>query len=295
MLGVIGGTGLYAVESVLVDVVAHPVQQTPFGPTSSPIVVGKLRGDPSRSVAFIARHGPQHTFTPSEVPYAANIYALKRLGVRAVVSFSAVGSLKEEHRPGDFVLPMQLIDLTRGVRRNTFFGDGCVAHVSCADPVSCTLADDIRAAAETLAGTDAAPQALKVGGTYVCIEGPAFSTRAESNLYRTWGADLVGMTMATEAKLAREAELAYATVAMVTDYDCWRQDEEAVSADAVGLVMQSNSKHALALLEAVVRRVDAHKDYPEHNAMKGAIMGTRSTIPDATYAKLELIISKYIH
>lgn len=293
MLGVIGGTGLYGVSEILTNVETLPIQETPFGKTSSPIMVGELRDDLSKKIAFIARHGLQHTYLPTEVPYAANIYALKLLGVRTLVSFSAVGSLKEEHRPGHFVMPLQFIDRTKGTRRSTFFGDGCVAHVSFADPVCPQLAEDIAAIADKFlpAGT----VTLKLGGTYVCMEGPAFSTRAESNLYRSWGADMVGMTNVTEAKLAREAEIAYATVGMITDYDCWRVGEAAVSADAVSAVMKHNGEHALALLKAVAQHLDAAKDYPAHHALRGAIMGRRETMPPETYERLQPLIKEYVH
>jgi len=293
MLGVIGGTGLYGVNDILVDVKSIPIVKTPFGDTSSPIMVGQLRDDPSKKIAFITRHGLNHTFLPTEVPYAANIYALKQLGVKTVISFSAVGSLKEEHRPGDFVMPDQFIDRTKGIRRSTFFGAGCVAHVSFADPTCPEFAADIMEIAKKCKLNDS--MTLKLGGTYVCMEGPAYSTRAESNLYRSWGADMVGMTNLTEAKLAREAELAYTTVAMITDYDCWRVGEEAVTADAVTEVMKRNGEHALALLKAVAQNIDLTKDYPAHHSLQGAIMSRRDTIPDETYAKLELIIKPYVH
>jgi len=293
MLGVIGGTGLYGVNEILTDVKTIPIAKTPFGDSSSPIMVGQLRDDPSKKIAFIARHGLHHTFLPTEVPYAANIYALKQLGVRTIVSFSAVGSLKEEHRPGDFVMPFQFIDRTKGIRRSTFFGNGCVAHVSFADPTCPELAKDIFDIAEKFIPKGSVT--LKLGGTYVCMEGPAYSTRAESNLYRSWGADMVGMTNVTEAKLAREAEIAYVTVAMITDYDCWRVGEEAVTADAVTEVMKRNGEHALALLKAVVQNIDLSKDYPAHHALQGAIMSRRENIPEKTYANLELLIKPYVH
>jgi len=293
MLGVIGGTGLYGVNEILTDTETLPIMKTPFGDTSSPIMVGKLRDDPNKKLAFIARHGLQHVFLPTEVPYAANIYAMKKLGVRTIVSFSAVGSLKEEHRPGDFVMPDQFIDRTKGIRRSTFFGAGCVAHVSVADPTCTELAKEIKTISEKFIPKDT--MTLKQGGTYVCMEGPAYSTRAESNLYRSWGADMVGMTNLTEAKLAREAEIAYTTIAMITDYDCWRVGEEAVTADAVTEVMKRNGEHALTLLKAVVQNIDLSKDYPAHHALQGAIMSRRETIPDQTYANLELIIKPYVH
>jgi len=293
MLGVIGGTGLYGVSDILNDVKTIPIVKTPFGDTSSPIMVGQLRDDASKKVAFIARHGLNHTFLPTEVPYAANVYALKQLGVRTIISFSAVGSLREEHRPGDFVMPLQFIDRTKGVRRSTFFGEGCVAHVSFADPTCAEFAADIKAIAEKCKLNES--MVLKLGVTYVCMEGPAYSTRAESNMYRSWGADMVGMTNLTEAKLAREAEIAYTTVAMITDYDCWRVGEEAVTADAVTEVMKRNGEHALALLKAVAQNIDLNKDYPAHHSLQGAIMSRRETIPDKTYNNLELLIKPYVH
>ena len=247
ILGVIGGTGLYALDG-LVDV-KQVVVETPYGPPSSPITVGRLHGT---KLLFIARHGIGHTLLPSEVPYRANIFALKTLGAQWCVSVSAVGSLAEHFVPRQLVVPDQLIDRTRS-RRSTFFGEGIVAHVSFADPFCPTL----RALLFEVAGECAAAAGTKAhgSGTYVCMEGPAFSTRAESHLYRSWGASLIGMTALPEAKLAREAELAYATLALVTDYDCWRSSEADVNVSEILETLGKNSTLAKSVLSEVARRL----------------------------------------
>jgi len=286
-IGIIGGTGIYALGAALENATCTEVE-TPFGKPSCALVRGTLRGT-GREVVFISRHGPGHVLSPTEVPYAANVYALKSLGVRMVVSFSAVGSLKEEHRPTDIVVPQQFIDRTCA-RRSTFFGNGVVAHVSLARPVCDELAAVVVAAGRALDP----PIAVKLGGTYVCMEGPAFSTRAESELYRSWNADLIGMTALTEAKLAREAELAYVAVALVTDYDCWRPHEEAVSAAAVSEVMHTNAANATRLIVEVVRRIDPAAVWPAHRALDGALAtDPASTTPEAR-ARLAPILSRLL-
>ena len=208
-IGIIGGSGLYSMPGFEAN--EEAMIETPFGPPSDNFVLGKLAG---RSVAFLARHGRGHRISPSELNFRANIYGMKSLGVERIISLSAVGSLKEEHRPLDFVIPDQFFDRTRG-RISTFFGEGLVAHISFADPICPQLAGVLQRACS------AAGVKVKHGGTYLCMEGPAFSTKAESNVYRSWGMDVIGMTNLQEAKLAREAEICYVTVAMVTDYDCW--------------------------------------------------------------------------
>ena len=220
-IGILGGSGLYRMPG-LTNVREEQIS-TPFGDPSDWLTFGELHG---RKVAFLARHGRGHTVLPSDINYRANIYAMKQAGVNAILSISAVGSLKEEHKPGRFVVPDQFIDRTYA-RRSTFFGPDVVAHVSMADPVCREIGDTLIAACRNN-GVEASQ-----GGTYVCMEGPQFSTRAESNLYRSWGADLVGMTNLQEAKLAREAEICYATVAMVTDYDCWHPDHDSVTTEQI--------------------------------------------------------------
>src|SRR5271156_6053295 len=217
-------------------------QQTPFGAPSDAYVLGTLEG---RKVAFLARHGRGHRILPSELNFRANIYGFKALEVTSILSVSAVGSLKEEHKPTDFVVPDQFIDRTFA-RHATFFGEGIVAHVAFGDPVCATVAEAI------FSGTRSAGVVSKMGGVYVCMEGPQFSTRAESNLYRSWGADVIGMTNLQEAKLAREAEICYATVAMVTDYDCWREGHDDVTIDQIVAVMHQNSDNAARVVKAAV-------------------------------------------
>ncbi len=229
VLGIIGGSGLYGVPEIVVE--REVEVETPYGAPSSPVVVGSIG---EMRCLFLARHGRGHVKTPSEVNYRANIWALKTLGAQAVLSVSAVGSLREEIVPGDLVIPDQLIDRTTGVRPNTFFGDGLVGHVAFGDPYCPCLSRLVVDAARKSGAT------VHVGGTLVCMEGPAFSTRAESNLHRSWGAHLIGMTAMPEAKLAREARLCYCTLALATDYDCWHPDHESVTVDQVVAVMQKN-------------------------------------------------------
>ncbi len=238
-VGVIGGSGVYDLEAV--KVLSEHKVDTPFGETSSAILELEISG---KAFYFVPRHGKGHAITPSEINYRANIYALKKLGVDTVVSISAVGSLKEEHAPTKIVLPSQFIDWTKGLRSRTFFGKGVVGHVSTANPVESNLQDRI---AEVLATTDIQ---FSKGGSYVCIEGPQFSTKAESEIYRSFGADIIGMTNVPEAYLAKEAGMAYATVAMVTDYDCWK--EEHCSVEEIMKVMGHNYKSAQVLIEKLI-------------------------------------------
>src|SRR6204780_3045141 len=281
-IGIIGGSGLYSMPG-FTNVHEERVE-TPFGEPSDPFVLGDLEG---RKVAFLARHGRGHRILPSELNFRANIYAFKKLGVERILSVSAVGSLKEEHKPTDFVIPDQFIDRTFH-RVSTFFGDGIVGHVAFGDPVCAVVAQSIAAACETegLVG--------KPGGTYVCMEGPQFSTRAESNLYRNWGADVIGMTNLQEAKLAREAEICYVTVAMVTDYDCWRAGHDDVTVDQIVAVMHQNAANAAKVLRAAVRTVPKERACACASAVKFAILTSRDAIPAATRKKLDPIVGKYL-
>jgi 5'-methylthioadenosine phosphorylase len=281
-IGIIGGSGLYNMAG-LTDVTEERIA-TPFGEPSEVFVLGTLEG---RKVAFLARHGKGHRILPSELNFKANIYAMKSLGVTSILSVSAVGSLKEEHKPTDFVIPDQFIDRTFD-RTATFFGDGVVGHVGFGDPV-CGIVTKVFADACAEVGVVG-----KLGGTYVCMEGPQFSTRAESNLYRSWGADVIGMTNLQEAKLAREAEISYATLAMVTDYDCWREGHDDVTVEQVIAVMHQNSGNAQKVVKAAVRLMPTDLSAsPAQSAAKFAIMTDRAMIPAATKAKLELLYGKY--
>ena len=281
-IGIIGGSGLYSMSG-LTDVVEVAVE-TPFGDPSDPLVLGTLEG---RKVAFLARHGKGHRILPSELNFKANIYALKSLGCTSILSVSAVGSLKEEHKPTDFVIPDQFIDRTFA-RNATFFGDGVVGHVGFGDPVCPLVVDTFVKACEEVGVVG------KRGGTYVCMEGPQFSTRAESNLYRQWGADVIGMTNLQEAKLAREAEISYATLAMVTDYDCWREGHDDVTVEQVIAVMHQNSGNAQKVVKAAVRLLPADLSAsPAQTAAKYAIMTDRASIPAATKERLKVLFGKY--
>ncbi|HEY0786713.1 MAG TPA: S-methyl-5'-thioadenosine phosphorylase [Acidobacteriaceae bacterium] len=281
-IGIIGGSGLYAMPGL--TQVREERVSTPFGDPSDPLVLGELDG---RQVAFLARHGKGHRLLPSELNFRANIYALKSVGVEQILSVSAVGSLKEEHEPTDFVIPDQFIGRTFG-RTATFFGEGIVGHVAFGDPVC-------RDVAEALAGAcDGEGVVGKRGGTYVCMEGPQFSTRAESNLYRSWGADIIGMTNLEEAKLAREAEICYATLAMVTDYDCWRAGHDDVTLEQVIAVMQQNSANACRVVRAAVGLLPGERSCGCRTAAQFAIMTSRETIPAATREKLQLLYGKYL-
>ena len=281
-IGIIGGSGLYAMPG-LTDVREQRVE-TPFGEPSDALVLGELEG---RKVAFLARHGRGHRILPSELNFRANIYALKALGVERILSVSAVGSLKEGHKPTDFVIPDQFIDRTFA-RTATFFGEGIVAHVAFGDPVCATVSEAFaKACAE-------AGVAGKLGGTYVCMEGPQFSTRAESNLYRSWGADVIGMTNLQEAKLAREAEICYATLAMVTDYDCWREGHDDVTIDQIVAVMHQNSGNAARVVKAAVAAMPRERSCACASALKYGILTDRAAIPQAAKEKLGLLIGKYL-
>jgi 5'-methylthioadenosine phosphorylase len=281
-IGIIGGSGLYAMPG-LTNVREEKVA-TPFGDPSDAFVLGELEG---RKVAFLARHGRGHRILPSEINFRANILAMKMLGVDRILSVSAVGSLKEEHKPTDFVIPDQFIDRTFA-RIGTFFGDGIVAHVGFADPVCGMVAGVFQRACDDVGVVS------KRGGTYVCMEGPQFSTRAESNLYRSWGADVIGMTNLQEAKLAREAEICYATMAMVTDYDCWREGHEDVTIDQVLAVVHQNSENAAKVVRSAVAAMPTERQCGCGEALKYAIITDRKTIPIETKKKLSVLLDKYL-
>lgn len=284
--GIIGGSGLYKMD-VLQDVREVAIT-TPFGPPSDAVVTGTLDGV---RVAFLARHGRSHSLLPGEVPFRANIWAMKSLGVDYLLSVSAVGSLKEELAPRHMVLPDQFIDLTKQ-RSGTFFGAGAVAHISFAQPVCSALSEVVASAFADCRLPDAT---LHRGGTYVCMEGPAFSTLAESQLYRSWGASVIGMTNMPEARLAREAEIAYATLALVTDFDCWHPDHAAVTAEmAIGNLMH-NAVNAQNLLRACIKRLAANPpESAAHSALKYSLVTPPASMPDATREKLAPLLRKYI-
>jgi len=281
-IGIIGGSGLYSIPG-LVDIREEKIE-TPFGSPSDAYVLGTLE---DRQVAFLARHARGHRLLPSELNFRANIHGFKQLGVERLLSISAVGSLKEEHRPLDFVIPDQFFDRTTK-RVSTFFGEGIVAHVALAHPV-CSETAAVLGAACRDAGVN-----VKVGGTYICIEGPQFSTKAESNVYRRWGMDVIGMTNLQEAKLAREAELCYATIAMVTDYDCWHPEHDSVTVDQIVACLLKNAENACKVVREAVRTLPKSRACECGSALASAILTERDKIPPATREKLKLIIGKYL-
>ncbi len=281
-IGIIGGSGLYTMPG-LTDTTEIKVE-TPFGDPSESIVLGTLEG---RRVAFLARHGRGHRILPSELNFRANIYAMKKLGVSFILSISAVGSLKAEHKPTDFVIPDQFIDRTFA-RNATFFGDGIVGHVAFGDPICAVAAKAFEQGCKDAGVTG------KLGGTYVCMEGPQFSTRAESNLYRSWGADVIGMTNLQEAKLAREAEISYATLAMVTDYDCWYAGHDDVTVEQVIKVIHENTTNAQEVLRGAIKALPKdNSGTPVANALQFAVMTDKTMIPVATREKLAIFLDKY--
>ena len=284
-IGIIGGSGLYKMDEL--EDVREVKLSTPFGEPSDAFIVGQLEGT---TVAFLARHGRNHHLIPSELPFRANIHAMKQLGVEYIISASAVGSLQEAAKPLDIVIPDQFIDRTKN-RVSTFFGDGLVAHIAFGDPVCSNLADVLADAVESLDSN----VNLHRSGTYVCMEGPAFSTKAESNLYRSWGATVVGMTNLPEAKLAREAEIAYATLALVTDYDCWHPDHDSVTVEMVIDNLQHNAVNARKIIRATVKRLNTNPPQSEaHSALKYSILTPLNKIPHSTKEKLGLLIQKYL-
>jgi 5'-methylthioadenosine phosphorylase len=281
-IGVIGGSGLYGMSGLKVQ--EERRISTPWGEPSDPYVIGELEG---QRVAFLARHGKGHRILPSEINFRANIFGFKTLGVEWLISVSAVGSMKLEYAPLDIVVPDQFYDRTHQ-RPDTFFGDGLVAHVSVAKPICACLLD-------VFAGEAAAAGArVHKGGVYLCMEGPQFSTKAESMIHRSWGVDIIGMTNLQEAKLAREAEICYATLAMVTDYDCWHETEEAVSGEAVMKVVQQNSATAQDVVRRVVKRLPIERSCGCGEALKYSLITERDRIPAATLRKLEPIVGRYI-
>lgn len=281
-IGIIGGSGLYQMEGL--SQVEELEIDTPFGKPSDAYRVGLVEG---QRVAFLARHNRNHTISPSELNFRANIYGFKKLGAEWILSASAVGSLKEELRPLDIVMPDQFYDRTK-TRVSTYFGDGIVAHVSFAHPICSQLSDVVQQA-----GKDSDIQ-IKRGGTYVCMEGPQFSTVAESNTYRKNGADLIGMTNLQEAKLAREAEICYTTIALVTDYDCWHPQHDAVTVTEVIENLRKNSANAQKIIRAAVKRLPVERTCKCGHALRHAIMTDLSKVPEKTRQRLDLLLKKYI-
>ncbi len=284
-IGVIGGSGLYGMDGL--EIAEERRLETPFGEPSDPYVLGEIDGV---AVAFLARHGRGHRISPSEINFRANIYGFKLLRVERLLSVSAVGSIKDAYQPLHIVVPDQFYDRTRH-RADTFFGSGLVAHVSMADPVCPALRELMARSAD-----DAGAVAHR-GGTYLCIEGPQFSTRGESQIYRSWGVDVIGMTNLTEAKLAREAEICYATLAMVTDYDCWHESEEDVSVDAVLEILRANAAMGQSVIRRTVARLAAGEARPDcgcREALAMALITDRAAIPAATAKRLAPLVGKYV-
>jgi 5'-methylthioadenosine phosphorylase len=281
-LGIIGGSGLYSMPG-LTD--TREVRlETPFGAPSDAYVLGTVNG---RRVAFLARHGRGHRILPHEMNFRANIHGFKQLGVERILSVSAVGSLKEEHRPLEFIIPDQFVDRTK-TRVSTFFGEGIVGHIAFADPVCPEVARVFEAACRK------AGVVGKRGSTYICIEGPQFSTKAESNLYRSWGMDIIGMTALQEAKLAREAEICYASLAMVTDYDCWHPAHDAVTVDQVVAVLLKNAENACNVVREAIAAMPNERRCSCGSALASAIMTDRTKIPAEARQKLALLLDKYL-
>lgn len=281
-LGVIGGSGLYQIKGL--EGVKEVRVDTPFGEPSDDYILGTLEGVP---MVFLPRHGRGHRLLPSELNYRANIYGMKKLGVEWIISVSAVGSMREDIRPGDILIPNQFFDRT-SKRISTFFGNGIVAHVAFADPVCPKLSSFIFSAGKELRAS------IHMGGTYMCMEGPQFSTRAESNIYRIWGVDVIGMTNIPEAKLAREAEICYATMALITDYDCWHEHEEDVTIEAVIAIMNKNTELAQQIIQGVVKKIPKTRDCICATALKDAILTPPEYISAQAKENLNLIIGKYM-
>ncbi len=281
-IGVIGGSGIYDIEE-LKDRKAKKVS-TPFGEPSDEILIGKLAG---KEVAFLARHGRGHRILPSELNYRANIFAMKKLGVERIISIGAVGSLKEERKPLEIVIPDQFVDRTNQARKTTFFGEGIAAHIAFAEPVCPQLCGVLYEAGKKTGVT------IHKGGTYLNMEGPAFSTRAESFLYKKWGMDIIGMTNMPEAKLAREAEICFATLAMVTDYDCWHTSED-VTVDIIIQNLMKNSKAAKDILKNAIISMPDEKSCSCAESLKDAIITAKDAIPASTKKKLDIIIGRYL-
>ena len=280
-IGIIGGSGLYSMPGFHTE--KEVAVATPFGPPSDNYILGELEG---HEVAFLSRHARGHKYSPSELNFRANLFGMKTLGVDRILSLSAVGSLKEEHRPLDFVIPDQFFDRTRG-RISTFFGDGLVAHISFAEPV-CPHLSGVAEASCRAVGVS-----VKRGGTYLCMEGPAFSTKAESNIYRSWGMDVIGMTNLQEAKLAREAEICYVTIAMVTDYDCWHEEHDAVQVTDILRVLQQNAENACRVIAHAVKTMPAARECKCGSALQHALITDKALVPETTLEKLGPIVGKY--
>ena len=281
-VGIIGGSGLYNLKEL--DKVNNIQIDTPFGKPSSDFLTGEVHDIP---VVFIPRHGIGHVLLPTEIPFRANIWGLKKLGVTHLISVGAVGSLKEEIIPGHIVFPDQFIDLTRH-RTSTFFGNGVVAHVQFGDPVCPKLSEKLVQSARTVGAS------IHLGGTYICMEGPAFSSRAESVLYRSWGADVIGMTNAQEAKLAREAEMAFASIALATDYDCWHVSESEVNVEDIIKVMHENVETARRIIVETLRNLPPDFTNSQRDALKFSLITEKSKIPQKTRSDLDLLLSKYL-
>ena len=281
-IGIIGGSGLYSMPGF--EATQELMIESPWGMPSDNYVAGKLAG---KDVVFLARHGRGHRLMPSELNFRANIYGFKTLGVERIISLSAVGSLKEENRPLDFVIPDQFLDRTSG-RASTFFGEGLVAHISFSHPICPQMGEVVAGACEQSGVT------AKLGGTYLCMEGPAFSTLAESNLYRSWGMDVIGMTNLQEAKLAREAEICYVTVAMVTDYDCWHPEHDSVTVEQIISVLTKNAANACEVVRGAVAAMPRERNCKCGSALQHAIITQPDKIPAATRKKLSLLLDKYL-
>ncbi len=281
-IAVIGGSGLYDIEGM--ENIEEVDINTPFGKPSDKIVVGKLEGT---GIAFLPRHGRGHRILPTEVPYRANIYALKSIGVERIIGINSVGSLKEDFKPNDLLIPDQLIDRTRQ-RASTFFGEGIVAHIPFGEPFCPSLSQLVYGAAKDAGAT------AHQGGTYVVMEGPAFSTKAESLLYRSWGADVIGMTALPEAKLAREAEICYAVIACITDYDCWRRGHDAVTAEMIIGRLRQNIDAARRIIKLAVQKVPTKRDCDCATALSMALITAPDVMPEAQKKKLDLLIGKYL-
>ena len=283
MIGIIGGSGLYQMEGI--KNLKEKKVETPFGAPSDDYIIGEIAG---KEVAFLPRHGKGHRILPEELNYRANIYGFKLLGAERIIAINAVGSLREELKPLDIVLPDQFFDRTNQARKTTFFGDGIVAHIPFSEPVCPELLEILHSV-----GIDAGAT-MHRGGTYLNMEGPAFSTKAESRIYRGWGLDIIGMTALAEAKLAREAEICYATMAMVTDYDCWHEEEESVLIETIIENLQKNASLAKKIINSALLLIPEERECPCASALKNAIITSRPDIPAETRSKLELLAGKYL-
>jgi 5'-methylthioadenosine phosphorylase len=283
LIGIIGGSGLYNIEGI--KKLKEREVATPFGKPSDKITTGELSGV---EVAFLPRHGKGHRINPSEINYRANIFAMKKLGVERIISLSACGSLREELKPMDFVLPDQFVDRTNNARKSTFLSGGIVGHVSFASPTCLDLSKVINNSAKKLGMT------VHMGGTYINMEGPAFSTKAESKLYRSWGMDIIGMTNMTEAKLAREAEICYSTLAAITDYDCWHESHESVTVDMIIEYLTKNVDNAKKIIKETIANIPKQRNCSCKDALKFALITSRDIVPEKVKKELKIIIGKYI-